>query len=82
MFQGLLIANTDTRWYLGLCNHLYRFFPTVLYPQDTQRYHGIDERISIDDYQKAVSFYYRVMKNADLVINYVPSTTANEQREL
>jgi hypothetical protein len=56
----------------------------VIYPQDTHRYHGIDERISIDDYQKAVSFYYRVMKNADLVIGYVPSTAAheNEQKEL
>jgi acetylornithine deacetylase/succinyl-diaminopimelate desuccinylase-like protein len=54
----------------------------VLYPEDTHRYHGIDERISIDDYQQAVSFYYRVMKNADLIIGHVPSTTTNEQNEL
>ncbi|XP_059490721.1 N-fatty-acyl-amino acid synthase/hydrolase PM20D1-like [Neocloeon triangulifer] len=82
VIPGVLIANTDTRWYLGLSSHLYRFFPTVIYPEDTNRYHGIDERISIDDYQRAVSFYYRVMKNADLIIGHVPSTTANQQREL
>ncbi|CAB3378126.1 Hypothetical predicted protein [Cloeon dipterum] len=82
VIPGVLIANTDTRWYLGLSSHLYRFFPTVIYPQDTNRYHGIDERISIDNYQQAVSFYYRVMKNADLIIGHVASTTAHQQREL
>jgi carboxypeptidase PM20D1 len=79
----VLIANTDTRWYLGLTNHLFRFFPTILEPGDTSRYHGNNERISIENYHKAVNFYYRVIKNADLIIGYVPSsTTNNEESEL
>jgi carboxypeptidase PM20D1 len=84
MFRLLLavfIANTDTRWYLDFTTNLYRFLPTVVMPEDVSRYHGNNERISIQHYHQAVSFYYRVIKNADVLIDHVPSSTVNNGEE-
>ncbi len=30
-----------------------------------QRFHGLNERISVDNYEKAINFYYHVLMNAD-----------------
>lgn len=32
---------------------------------DEKRFHGVNERISIDNYEQAINFYYHVMINAD-----------------
>ncbi|XP_054280821.1 N-fatty-acyl-amino acid synthase/hydrolase PM20D1-like [Macrosteles quadrilineatus] len=73
---GVFIANTDTRWYLNFTSSLYRFIPTVITPDDLTRYHGNNERISVRHYHQAVNFYYRVIKNADLLAHQTspPST--------
>jgi carboxypeptidase PM20D1 len=47
-----------------------RFFPTVQDPSDVKRFHGNNERISVANYAKSVSFYYRLIHNADLVIDF------------
>ncbi|XP_066997116.1 N-fatty-acyl-amino acid synthase/hydrolase PM20D1 isoform X2 [Anabrus simplex] len=78
---GVFIANTDTRWYLGLTTNLYRFLPTLVLPGDINRYHGNNERISVHHYHQAVSFYYRVIKNADVLIDQVPASTVNNGEE-
>lgn len=36
---------------------------------DVGRYHGHNERISVENYHQSVNFYYRVMKNADLTLS-------------
>ncbi|CAG2060074.1 unnamed protein product, partial [Timema podura] len=77
----VFIANTDTRWYLSFTSNLYRFLPTVILPSDVNRYHGNNERISIHHYYKAVSFYYRLIKNADVLIDQVPASTINNGEE-
>lgn len=71
---GVFIANTDTRWYLHLTENLYRFLPTKIKLSDVSRYHGHNERISVQNYHHAVNFYYRVMKNADLIISEKSTT--------
>lgn len=78
---AVFIANTDTRWYLSFTTNLYRFLPTVVMPEDVSRYHGNNERISIQHYHQAVSFYYRVIKNADVLIDRVPASTVNNGDE-
>lgn len=35
---------------------------------DISRFHGYDERISKANYVQVVEFYYRIMKNADLLV--------------
>jgi carboxypeptidase PM20D1 len=61
---ALLVAATDSRHYAGLTKNIFRFLPIALGPEDTKRYHGIDERISVDDYERCVRFYAQVIRNS------------------
>ena len=61
---GLLVAATDSRHYAGLTKNVLRFLPITLGAGDAKRYHGIDERISFDDYERCVRFYTQLIRNA------------------
>jgi carboxypeptidase PM20D1 len=61
---SLLVAATDSRHYSALTRNIYRFLPITLRPEDTKRYHGIDERISIQDYERCVRFYAQLIRNS------------------
>jgi carboxypeptidase PM20D1 len=61
---SLLVAATDSRHYARLTNNIFRFVPITLRAEDAQRYHGIDERIAIEDYRRCVRFYLQLMRNA------------------
>jgi carboxypeptidase PM20D1 len=61
---SLLVAATDSRHYAGLTRNIYRFLPITLGPDDTKRYHGINERISIEDYERCVRFYVQLIRNS------------------
>ena len=60
-----MIGNTDTRHYTNITDNLYRFSPSYLYPEDLPRFHGLNERISVKNYEEAVNFFYHLMINAD-----------------
>ena len=64
-FSGLMIANTDTKYYLELTDAVYRFMPSVLTPKDAKRIHGFNERIGVKNYEKTINYFYHVMINAD-----------------
>jgi len=36
-----------------------------MYPPDIRRYHGDNERISVENYGQAVNFFSHLMTNAD-----------------
>ena len=61
---SLLVAATDSRHYAALTKNIFRFLPITLGPEDTKRYHGIDERISVEDYERCVRFYAQVIRNS------------------
>ena len=60
---GLLVAATDSRHYAVLTPNIFRFLPIVVGPEDAKRYHGVDERISFDDYERCVRFYAQLIRN-------------------
>lgn len=62
---GLMVANTDTIHYTNLTDKIYRFTPVYMLSEDTTLFHGIDERISVKNYDQVVQFYYRLMAHAD-----------------
>lgn len=62
---GIMVANTDTKHYQHLCDSIYRFQPVLLGKSDLARFHGIDERISRENFLQVVQFYYRLIRNAD-----------------
>jgi len=61
---ALLIAATDSWHYAGLTKNSFRFLPITLKPEDVKRYHGVDERISLDDYARCVRFYTQLIRNS------------------
>jgi carboxypeptidase PM20D1 len=61
---ALLVAGTDSRYYQNLSKNIFRFLPITLRPDDIKRYHGIDERIAIEDYERCVRFYAQLIRNS------------------
>ena len=61
---SLLVAATDSRHYAGLTKNIFRFLPIALGPEDAKRYHGIDERISVEDYERCIRFYAQLIRNS------------------
>ncbi len=60
----VLVGGTDTVHYTDLCEHIYRFIPARLSERDTKRFHGIDERIAIENYFEILQFFHQFIKNA------------------
>ena len=62
---GLVLGATDSRHFAGICDNIFRFVPYKLGKNDTDRIHGIDERIAIKDYLNMIQFYAKLIKNSD-----------------
>ncbi|NP_001344407.1 N-fatty-acyl-amino acid synthase/hydrolase PM20D1 precursor [Mus musculus] len=69
---GICIANTDTRHYANITNGMYRFNPLPLNPQDFSGVHGINEKVSVQNYQNQVKFIFEFIQNADTYKEPVP----------
>jgi carboxypeptidase PM20D1 len=54
----LLIGGTDSRYFTKLTNNVIKFSPML----DPLGFHGINERISVESYQLAISFYSHLIK--------------------
>jgi len=63
----LVPGTTDSRYYAPHSDHVYRFAPFRLTPDDRERIHGTDERISLEEYTTMVQFYAQLIRNADAV---------------
>lgn len=59
----LVVGATDARHYGAISDNIYRFSPMILKSEDLKRLHGINERISIENYKEGIRFYYQLMKN-------------------
>ncbi|XP_078616553.1 N-fatty-acyl-amino acid synthase/hydrolase PM20D1-like [Branchiostoma floridae x Branchiostoma japonicum] len=62
---AVMVGNTDTRHYWKLKSAIYRFSPNVMGPGDLARFHGVNERISVQDYERTMNFYFHLMQNVD-----------------
>ncbi|OXB67165.1 hypothetical protein ASZ78_015806 [Callipepla squamata] len=63
---GTCIGNTDSRHFTNVTNAIYRFNPVLLKPDDLPRIHGLNERISVESYEKQVEFLFQLIKNCDV----------------
>jgi carboxypeptidase PM20D1 len=59
----LVIGATDGRYFAKITSDIYRFAPFTLTPEDLERVHGINERISIRDYHASINFYLNLIRN-------------------
>ncbi|MDR0449823.1 MAG: M20/M25/M40 family metallo-hydrolase [Treponema sp.] len=53
----IMTATTDSRHYRDLAGGIFRFSPFKLSPADSGGVHGHDERLSLDNFFQAISFY-------------------------
>jgi len=60
----LTIGGTDARHYSVISRNIYRFTPIVGTAADLARMHGTNERISVQDYARAVQFFMQLIKNS------------------
>jgi carboxypeptidase PM20D1 len=59
-----MIAWTDTRHYEALTESIFRFIPMVMKPEDTRRVQGVDERLWVENYDRIIKYYARVIQEA------------------
>jgi len=52
---SLVIAATDARYYYKICPNVYRFMPNYINPENLACFHGIDERVSVDEFENGLS---------------------------
>jgi carboxypeptidase PM20D1 len=57
----LVTVTTDSKHYAHLADAVYRFVPLSLDSSDLERIHGTDERISIVEYVRSISFYSAIL---------------------
>lgn len=65
---SLVVGGTDSKHYIEIADNSYRFIPMRLYPDDIRRIHGINERISIENYAEIIRFYIQLLQNATINI--------------
>ena len=58
----LVLGATDSRQFVAVADAIVRFMPTVLTSKDVARLHGVDERISLDNYGRMIAYYASVMR--------------------
>jgi len=60
---GLMVAATDSRNYANVTDKMFRFFPVRARPEDLNRFHGTNERLSVANYADIIRFYRRLIQN-------------------
>ena len=60
---GLVMGATDSRYYAAMTGNVLHFIPVRLRSDDLSRIHGVNERISIENYNEVVKFYMQLLRN-------------------
>ncbi|MFW5688795.1 MAG: M20/M25/M40 family metallo-hydrolase [Spirochaetota bacterium] len=60
----LVTGSTDSKWYAPLADAVYRFLPMALDENEISRIHGTDERLSLENYSRLITFYERIILGA------------------
>ncbi len=62
---GMIGGGTDGRYFYEISDDVYRFYPIRIGPTGMTRFHGIDEKISKDNYKEIIEFTYHLIKKFD-----------------
>ena len=60
----LVTGTTDSRHYRGVSRNIYRFVPLGLDPAALATIHGVNERLAVDHYYRAIRYYERLFELA------------------
>ncbi len=59
---GLTIARTDAAYYADAADNAYRINPFLVTGDDLPRLHGTNERLSVDNLERGITFYLSLMR--------------------
>ncbi|MBX9747532.1 MAG: M20/M25/M40 family metallo-hydrolase [Hyphomonadaceae bacterium] len=59
---GLVLAGTDSRHYSEVAENVYRFQPILLTAEDLEMPHGLNERLSVVNFERMIRFYIGLME--------------------
>lgn len=59
---GLVLAGTDSRHFTDVAENVYRYQPILLTGEDLEMPHGLNERISIENFDRMIRFYLGVIE--------------------
>ncbi|MBK8254435.1 MAG: M20 family peptidase [Polyangiaceae bacterium] len=62
---SLVLGSTDSYQYQGVADGVYRFSPQRMKDEDRARFHGTNERVSVQNFGEHVRFYAQLIRNAD-----------------
>ena len=62
---GLLGGGTDSKWFYGVSENVYRFYPIRITQENMTGFHGINEHIEAENYKECVQFVYHLIKNVN-----------------
>jgi len=62
---SLVNGATDSRHYTMISDDVYRFLPITLTTEDLPRFHGINERLSVEALNDCCRFYYQLIINSN-----------------
>ena len=63
---SLFVAASDSRHFHNLTSNVYRFRPIRATHDDRERVHGINERISADNYLEMIDFQKKLIRNGSI----------------
>jgi carboxypeptidase PM20D1 len=61
---SLVLGATDTRHFIAIADNIFRFIPARMAREDLSRFHGVNERIGVDNYAEFIRFYMRYLREA------------------
>ena len=61
---SLVLGATDSRHFGTIADNVFRFLPARIRRDDLKRYHGVNERIGMDNYAEFIRFYMRYLREA------------------
>jgi len=61
----VLVGATDSRHFEVVTPNIFRFSPSRIGPTDLARVHGTNERVGVDNLAELVTFYVKLVRNAD-----------------
>lgn len=59
---GLVLAGTDSRHYAEVAENVYRYQPILLSAEDLEMPHGLNERLSVANFDRMIRFYVGLME--------------------
>ena len=60
---GITVGGTDSKHYQAVVDNAYRFNPMMIGAEDLNGFHGINERLSVQNLERAVRFYIELIRS-------------------